>query len=431
MSGNWDLIVAGGGLSGTAAALVAARNGLKVLIIEKYGFLGGCATASLVTPMMKNNDIDNTPLNKGLCLEILDRLEKEKNAAEHPDGNPGWFNPEAMKFLLDDMCEEAGVDVLFDSCIVGAEKQGNKIISVNCVNKAGFKKYYADFFIDATGDADLASFAEVPCDTDEFQSISLRFNMENVNLYEFSQWLTDIEPEMVLSSVEYIDFETVLLTTAHTKENMGWKLRPYLGLGVRDGVLKPEDIEYFQIFTIPGQKNAVAFNCPRIHSLRPLNPLDPWDISYAYRQGRKQIKRLAEFCRKYIPGFEEAYISQIAPSLGVRVSRRIQGKYHLTEHDILENKKFSNPAAKSNYPFDVHGKEKDEIEPIKNREEGYYEIPIECLIPQGVSNLMAVGKCISSSFKAQSSARIMPNCIAMGEAAGEYCSSILKPRQEV
>lgn len=427
MSMKWDLIVAGGGMAGTSAAISAARNGLKVLLIEKNGFLGGCATASLVTPMMKNNDAKNNPLNQGLCKEILNRLAKYKHSATHPDGNPGWFNPEELKFLLDDLCDEAGIDILFDTVIVGAEKEGSKIISVNCVNKAGYQKYHADFFIDATGDADLAAYAGVPFESDKHQSMSLRFTMENVNLYKFSQWLTDIEPEMVLSSVEYIDFETVLLTTAHTNENIGWKLRPYMSLAVRDEVLKPEDIEYFQIYTIPGQKNAISFNCPRIYSPRPLNPVDPWDISYAYKQGRQQIKRLEEFCKKYLIGFEEAYISQVAPNLGIRESRRITGKYQLTEFDIIEGKKFQNPAARCNYPFDIHGHKKDEKEISKINKNDYYEIPIESLIPQNISNLMVAGKCLSASFKAQSSARIIPNCIAMGESAGKYCADKIKP----
>ncbi len=427
MSRKWDLIVAGGGLAGVSAGIAAARKGLKVLIIERYGFLGGCATASLVTPMMKNNDVAGEPLNAGLYTEILDRLGRTKNSASHPDGNPGWFNPEEMKFLLDDLCIEAGIEVLFDTYIVGAEREGDKIISVNCVNKAGFEKYQADFFIDATGDADLAAFSGVKHETGEHQAFSLRFTMENINIYQFSQWITDIEPEMTLSSVEYIDFETVLITTAHTKENIGWKLRPYMSLAVRDGVLKPEDTEYFQVYTVPGQKNAIAFNCPRIYSSRPLDPLNPWDISYAYRQGRQQIKRLAEFCKRYLSGFEEAYISQVAPNLGIRESRRIQGKYMLTELDILERKKFANSAARSNYPFDIHSSEKDENEQFKLNEKDYYDIPMECLIPREISNLLVAGKCLSASFKAQSSARIMPNCIAMGESAGKYCASLIKP----
>jgi len=423
---KWDLIVAGGGLSGVSAAITAAKKECKVLLIEKLGFLGGCATASLVTPMMNNCDTSKTPLNNGLYLEILEKLMKTKDSAVHSNGNPGWFNPESMKFLLDDLCQENGVDILFDTMLVGAKRDNEFIVSVNCMNKAGLQQYEADFFIDATGDADLATYAGVPFEAKEHQSLTLRFNMDNVNLYKFSQWLTDIEPEMLFSSIEYNDFETILLTTAHTSENLGWKLRPYFNIAVRDGILKAEDAEYFQIFTIPGQKNAISFNCPRIYSPKPLDPLNPWDISYAYIQGRKQIKRLEKFCKTYLPGFEESYICQVASSLGIRDSRRIEGVYKLTEEDILIGKKFKNSAAKSNYPIDIHGNNKSENRLIELSKDNYYDIPIESLIPKGISNLMVVGKCISATFKAQSSARIQPNCIAMGESAGNYCAERIK-----
>lgn len=431
MDRKFDLIIAGGGLSGVAAAVSAARNGCKVLIIEKNGFLGGCATASLVTPMMKNNDAEKTPLNKGIYLEILNRLKRTKNAATHPDGNPGWFNPEKLKFLLDDLCEENKIDVLFETWVIGVEKDNDRVVSLNCLNKAGLQRYKAEFFIDSTGDGDVAAFVGVPFEADQHQAMSLRFVMENVNIYRFSQWITDIEPEMTLSSVEYIDFETVLLTTAHTTEDIGWKMRPYIALAVRDRVLNPKDTEYFQVFTIPGQKNAIAFNCPRVYSPTPLDPLDPWDVSYAYRQGRKQIQRLSEFCRRYLQGFEDAYVSQIAPSLGIRGSRRIEGKYKLTEEDILTGKKFDNPAATSNYPIDVHGTQsaKSELTHISGQES--YDIPLEALMPEGIKNLLVAGKCLSATFRAQASARIMPNCIAMGESAGKYCAEKLRQREAV
>lgn len=419
-SKNWDIIVAGGGLSGVTAAVAAARKGCRVLIIEKMSFLGGCATASLVTPMMKNSDSDGNQLNKGLYEEILYRMAITGNSATHSNGNPGWFNPEEMKFVLDEFCEENNVDLLFDTRIMGVNRVKDNIKSIICLNKAGKQEYSAEFFVDATGDADLAFYAGVTYEAEEHQSFTLRFNMENVNICKFSQWLTDIEPEMVFSSVEYKNAETILITTAHTSEDLGWKLRPYFKLAIKDGVLKPEDAEYFQIFTIPGQRNAMAFNCPRIYSEKPLNPLDPWDITYAYIRGRKQIKRLEAFCKTYLTGFEDAYISQVAPSLGIRESRRIEGEYKLTEDDILKGKKFKISAAKSNYPIDIHGNTREENQLKMISEDDYYDIPAETMVPKDISNLLVAGKALSATFKAQASARIQPNCIAMGEFAGNY-----------
>lgn len=416
MNSKWDLIVAGGGTSGVAAAISAARNGSKVLIIEKNSFLGGTATGSLVTPMMKNIEIS------GILAEVIDRLTKTGNCAKHSNGNPGWFNPEMLKCLLDDFCEENNVEVLFDTVVLGAEVKDNNITSIKCWNKGGYSDLKAKYFIDATGDADLASLAGVPFESEEHQAFSLRFIMSNVDLDVFAQWLNDIDPDSGVTSIDYYKYETLLLTTAHSSETSGWKLRPYFNMAVKEHVLEPSDASYFQVFSIPGQKDALAFNCPRISANKQLDPLNPQDISYAYKQGRKQIRHLVEFCKKYLQGFDDAYVSQIAPQIGIRDSRRIIGKYKLTEADILHAKKFDDPVAKSDYPVDIHGTSSGKSELIHLSAGEYYEIPLESLLPENINNLLVVGRCISATFRAQASIRIQPNCWAMGEYAGKYVS---------
>lgn len=429
----WNLIVAGGGTSGTAAAISASRLGCKTLLIEKMGFLGGTSTASLVTPMMKNMLDDN--LNKGLYLEVLKRLESIGHAAVHEDGNPGWFDPEMMKCILDDMCEESKVDILFDTVITEVKAENNSITSLRCFNKSGYSSFEAEYFVDATGDADVAAMAGVSFglgDSEKLykhtfleeglhkhQAISLRFNMSNINLETFGKWLMKIDPDSGFSSFVYDKYGQILLSTAHSWQEKDWKLRPYFEQAVKDEIIKHEDAAHFQVFSIPGQKNTLAFNCPRIYSEKDLNPLNMCDISYAQRMGRKQIRRLAEFCKKYLPGFEESFISQIAPVLGIRDSRRIKGAYKLTEEDIFNARKFHNIAAKSNYPVDIHSREKEKNE-MKSLPEGeYYEIPVESLIPENINNLLVVGRSISATFRAEASIRIQPNCWAIGETAGK------------
>jgi len=421
----YDIIVAGGGTSGVAAAISAARQGCKVLIIEKNSFLGGTATAALVTPMMKNITEDGKSLTNGIFSEVVESMTKSGNCASHSNGNKGWFNPEMLKCVLDDFCEQNNVEVLFDTAITEAQTDKNSLTSVKCYNKGGFSKYKAKFYIDATGDADLAALAGVDFESNEHQSFGLRFNMANVDLNAFAEWLTEIDPDSGVSSIEYYKNETILLTTAHTWDNDSFKLRPYFNLAVKNGILKREDGAYFQIFSIPGQKNAVAFNCPRIFSAKSLDPLNPEDISYAYRQGRKQLRRLASFCIEYFQGFKDSYISQIAPMIGIRDSRRIKGMYTLTEEDVMNGKKFNNAAAKSNYPIDVHSSKagKSELTPLDPND--YYEIPIESMIPQNMNNLLVAGRSISATFRAQASLRIQPVCWAMGEAAGVFAAKKL------
>ena len=332
----WDLIVIGGGSSGVGAAISASRQNLKTLIIEKMGFLGGTATASLVTPMMGNLIDKDHNLTNGIYLEVLSRLKSTGHSAIHENGNPGWFDPVMLKCVLDDICEENGVEVLFDTVVTDVRTENNKILSVKCFNKSGFSLIDADFFIDATGDADISAFAGVPYQSGEklceknnceisHQSMSLRFIMSGVNVAKLAHWLEKIDPDSGVSSVCYDENGQILLTTAYAETKGEWKLKSFFDEGVQEGILKPEDKEYFQIFSIPGQKNAIAFNCPRIYAEKSLDPLNMWDLSYAQKTGRKQIRRIAGFCKKYFPGFEEACISEIAPLMGIRDFKKNRG----------------------------------------------------------------------------------------------------------
>lgn len=440
----YDLIVTGGGSSGVAAAVSASNNGCSTLLIEKMGFLGGASTASLVTPMMRNMISPNENLTEGLYSEVLSRLSLSGDAATHEDGNPGWFNPEVMKCVLDDICYESKVKTLFDTVVTNVDTEKNKITSIKCFNKSGFSSFSSKYFVDATGDADIAAMAgvsfslgdsenlclyELGCLNEKkhkHQAMSLRFIMSNVDIDLLADWLAEIDPDSGVFNISRSDNGQLLLTTAHTWEERDWKLRPYLEQAIKDRLIENEDAAYFQLFSIPGQKTSVGFNCPRIYSEKPLDTLDMWDLSYAQRMGRKQILRIAEFSKKYLKGFEDAYISQIAPALGVRDSRRIDGRYKLTEEDIFNAKKFADPIAKSNYPVDIHSQEKGKSELKSLSEHDYYEIPAESLIPKEINNLLVVGRSVSATFKAQASLRIQPNCWAMGETAGKIISDKIK-----
>lgn len=428
----FDLIVAGGGLAGIASAISASRSGLKTLIIERLSFLGGAATAGLVTPMMKNMLSSGESLNSDIYHEILERMKLSGDSGTHENLNPGWFNPEILKIILDEMCLESGVNLLFDSFISDASINNKEIKNIEVINKSGKNYYYSKYFIDATGDADLAVLAGCKYNSGNKnginQAVSLRFMMSGVDLKIFSEWIEQIDPDKNVSPVCRDENNNILITTAYTSEDKGWNLAPIFKQGIEKGIIKQEDAEYFQIFSVPGQNGTIAFNCPRIYSEKPLDPTNAEDISYAYITGRKQIKRISEFCKKFFKGFENAFISEIAGSLGIRESRRIIGKYTLTENDIATAKKFPNSVAKSNYPVDIHSQEKNKSILQILPENDYYEIPLDSLIPENINNLIVVGRSISSTFKAQASLRIQPNCISMGEYAGKYAADILKEK---
>ncbi len=241
--------------------------------------------------------------------------------------------------------------------------------------------------------------------------------MDGIDLNQFSKWLLKYDPDRNVSTVEQIDGQ-IHLSTAYTWDtNKEWALAPLFEDAVTKNILKDTDRNYFQIFTIPGMPSAVAFNCPRI--IDNTENKDIYHVSNSISEARKSIYRLAEFCKIYFPGFKNAYISNISDELGVRVSRRIRGKYVYTEDDLRTGKKFKNPVLKSDYPIDIHSSDKNSstLEAVME-----YELPVESLMTS-IDNLFVVGRCISADFTAQSALRVQPNCFSMAEGLIKYIKS--------
>ncbi|HAE39860.1 MAG TPA: hypothetical protein DCG57_14715, partial [Candidatus Riflebacteria bacterium] len=181
--------------------------------------------------------------------------------------------------------------------------------------------------------------------------------------------------------------------------------------------LQESDGNYFQIFTVPGRPGELAFNCPRISDMTDGTNVD--HLSSAMRKGRQAIRRYVEFCRRFLPGCDNSYLSCSAAIAGVRETRRIVGLYQLTTEDVLAARKFDDAVARCNYPVDVHRDPGEEGGGLTHIPEGeYYEIPYRCLVPEQVDNLLVAGRCLSATFEAQASTRIQPVCRALGEAAG-------------
>ncbi|HZH98476.1 MAG TPA: FAD-dependent oxidoreductase, partial [Fimbriimonadaceae bacterium] len=190
-------------------------------------------------------------------------------------------------------------------------------------------------------------------------------------------------------------------------------MEPYIRKAISAGVLEEDDLGYFQLFTVNGRTGELAFNAPRISGL---DPLDPFQMSEAYAIGRAKIFRIAEFMRSTFEGFENSFVSTIAPLMGIRESRRVVGEYVLSEEDHGSCRKFPNPIARNRYPVDIHLK--TGIDYRKYPPGEWHDIPYESLVVKGFDNLWVAGRCASATFVAQSAIRIQPVCRAMGEAAG-------------
>ncbi len=392
---EFDVIVVGGGLTGAAAAICAAREGMKVLLLEQSGFLGGALGNCLINPFMPYTtrmEIDGekktVPLSAGIFKEIVDRLD-EMGAHKND-----MFHEEYMKLLLDRMTVEAGVTVLLHSTLCGVEKSGETITGVTTVSKAGKLTMHAKYFIDCTGDADLAVMAGCPTHlgrkADQLcQPMTLCFRLANVDLDKFRENRAKINPL-------YQQFQ------------QEGKIR-----NPRENVL---------IFFHP-VKNFLHFNTTRVVKL---NPVDPFHLTRAEMEAREQMFEMFEFLKENIPGFENADIAFSAPQIGVRESRMIDGEHVLTEEELKACTKFDDAIAAANYDIDIHNPEGAGTSHYYFKDGEYYTIPYRSLLPIGADNLIVAGRCISSTHEAQASYRVMPIVTTLGQAAGVAASVAAK-----
>ena len=433
MTKTYDIVVIGGGTAGCAAAYISGLLGFKTLLIERSSMLGGAITSNLVVPVMNvgSNQINNA-FYKSFALKMA-----EMGGQVTYQGNIGWFNPELAKIALDEMLSSVNVDIRFNTEVTNVKTKDNTITYLN-INSTILSAYnysiYTDnntiscdntlsvcigarYVVDATGNADFSK--KINCefldDNQDYQPMSLRFLMSGVDIEKFGKWLIKTDKDRNVTTFEHINGVPHLSTAYTWDDNKNWALAPVFDKAVQNGVLKDTDRNYFQVFTVAGMPSTVAFNCPRI--IENLNPNITQDISKALIEGRASIYRLSKFCKEYLPGFEKAFISNISDGMGVRVSNRVKGKYIYTIENLRSGKKFENPALISNYPVDVHSKDKNsstlEID-------GEYQLPIESLMSVDYDNLFVVGRCLSADYLAQGALRVQANCFAMGEAVARY-----------
>jgi hypothetical protein len=382
----YDVIVAGGGFSGVAAACSAAREGLSVLLIEKHGFLGGAACGCYVNPFMRYHltlNGENIMISDGLFRNILTRLD-EKNAMMK---NRRGFNEELLKLVFDEMTEEYGITVLFHSYIISSRVENSFVKSVTVANKLGCTDFEAHYFIDATGDADLSVLS----------GCNYRLGREADNL---------CQPMTLCFRIAGVDYDKLTPEVWKNANNLYSKYRD-------EGKIKNprEDILHFPHVA----EGVIHLNSTRIIKK---NPVDTFDVSEAERMARKQEYELYSFLKENVPGFENSVLLASAPEIGVRESRMIEGEYTLTENDLKNCTKFDDAIAAGNYDIDIHNPEGSGTSHYFFKDNEYYTIPFRCLQPKGIKNLLTSGRCISSTHEAQASYRIMPICCTLGEAAG-------------
>lgn len=425
VAGDCDVLVVGGGPAGLGAAIGAARAGADVILAERYGFLGGNATAALVMPLMSFHTQRPRPeragsatllptdhgegeaVIAGVVRELIERLVRAGGALP-PSFDTGYvipFDPEVFKLVALDLLDEAGVRFLLHAFASGTTRQG-EARSVTFETKSGPIVIRARAVVDCTGDADVAAHAgaryEIGREPDALvQPMTLMFRMVEFRHEAFAQYVRE-HPDEWRGGVHGL-----------------WDLvRRATAAGELD--LAREDVLFF---ATPHPRE-VSVNCTRI---KKVLGIDVWDLSYAEWEGRRQMRQIAAFMQRYVPGFEDAYVAQSGVQVGVRETRRIAGEYRITADDLLGARKFEDVIARGTYPVDIHnpGGKGTILKRVPPGE--WYDIPLRALLPSDVDGLVVAGRCISGTHEALSAYRVMPIAMATGQAAG-VCAALAAAR---
>ena len=417
LGGETDVLVVGGGPAGLGAAVAAADAGARVVLAERYGFLGGNATAALVMPLMSfhtdkgakaqppsstilpSDHGPGEPVVHGVLKRLLERLVAAGGAIA-PSLATGYvvpFDPEWFKLIALELLDEAGVEFLFHAFASGVLPANDGVVFET---KSGPVVIRAKVIVDCTGDGDVAVQAGAPFEVGRFdglvQPMTLMFRVNEFRRAAFEAYVRD-----------------------NPKEWRGvhglWALvRRATEAGELD--LPREDMLFF---ATPHERE-VSVNSTRV--TRVLGA-DVWDLSYAEWCSRRQMRQIAAFLRRYVPGFEDSYVVQSGVQVGVRETRRVLGDYQLDADDVLGARKFDDAIARGAYPVDIHNP-KGSGTLLKRLPPGEaYDIPLRCLLPKNTERLIVAGRCISGTHEAHSSYRVMPIVMGTGQAAG-VCAAL-------
>lgn len=399
-----DVLVAGGGPAGIAAALAAARQGSAVRLIDAHSCLGGMGTAGLVPIFCQLTDGEHF-LPGGIGTEIIDAFHA---AGGSYDGHGVAIRAEVLKRVYDQLLEDAGVPFTFHTRLVDVQLQNNRVDSVICAGKSGLFAIRAQVFIDATGDGDLAAFAGAP------------FEKGDAN--------GSMMPGTLCSTWSGIDWQKV------TQSGLG-SGNSRIEEAFRDGVFTLEDRHLPGIWRI-----SQALGGGNVGHTFDLDGTDEESLTRAYVWGRKSLREYERYYKDYLKGFEQMELVTTGSLLGVRETRRILGDYVLNVNDFKTRAVFADEIGRYSYPIDIHIARPDkesydaflnEFTTMRLSKGESYGIPYRILTPQKLTNVLVAGRCVSTDRNMQASLRVMPGCFITGQAAGVAAAMAEKEKRDI
>ncbi len=394
METNYDVIVAGAGPSGVAAAVKAAREGARTLLIEYFGAVGGMSTSGMMSHFTGS-------VNSRIYDEILSR------AAEKNRYKQSWrevIDPEMLKNTYIEMLAEAGVTILLYTLVTDAIVENGKVCGVVTHSKSGERKFYAPVVIDCTGDGDVAFKAGaeffIGRESDgKMQPATLMFKVGGV----------DTQRAVFPGS-----FETTVETEKGELQALAKEKLPF-----------PAGHVLLYRTSLPGIVTCNMTNCIGVDGT------SAEDLTKAELVCRSQMEAIIDFLREFAPGYENCYIVSAASQIGIRETRHFKGVKSINENDILEARVFDDWVVRdAHFNFDVHNitgasLDKTGVQKHFTQKKGY-TIPYGCLVPEKIDGLLLSGRNISGTHMAHSNFRVMPICVGIGEACGAAAAIAVK-----